>query len=439
MYSKKISKFALCLGMTALLAAMLACGTSTASTPTVSVGQSTPTETVGGTNPTDTAAPVAVDTATSVPIVHTTMPGELPAAFMSEITDRNSSSTAAEKRASGGENYASNLYERPFNANSMDTYYPDLDITRARMYRDDTWIFVTISLVGPNPAGGLLGDYGVELDLNSDGRGDTLLMASKSGAAWSTDGMRVWTDANHDVGSVIPVQPDAPANTDGYETLVFDSGVGTDPDAAWARVSPADPNIIQIAFKRALVNNNGHFLWGAWAMSDSMLNPAWFDYNDHFTVDQAGSPLIEMTQIYPIKSLAQIDNTCRWGFGFVPTGNEPGVCPLPVTPTPTRPGSISGVVYHNKYFLTYPPADNMIPGATIRVRSGSCGSPGGVVTTTTTNGVGFYSVSVSPGTYCVDVSPDAYTTYAVKTSPQTVSVGSGAAVSNVNFGYADAN
>jgi hypothetical protein len=300
-------------------------------------------------------------------------------------------------------------------------------------------MFVAISLVGPNPAGGLLGDYGVELDLNSDGRGDKLLMASRSGAAWSTDSVRVWTDANHDVGSVIPVQPDAPANTDGYETLVFDSGVGTDPDAAWARVSPADPNIIQIAFKRALVNNNGHFLWGAWAMSDSMLNPAWFDYNDHFTVDQAGSPLIEMTQIYPIKSLAQIDNTCRWGFGFVPTGNEPGVCPLPVTPTPTRPGSISGVVYHNKYFLTYPPADNMIPGATIRVRSGSCGSPGGVVTTTTTNGVGFYSVSVSPGTYCVDVSPDAYTTYAVKTSPQTVSVGSGAAVSNVNFGYADAN
>jgi hypothetical protein len=91
----------------------------------------------------------------------------------------------------------------------------------------------------------------------------------------------------------------------------------------------------------------------------------------------------------------------------------------------------------NKYGLVYPPADNLIPGATIRVRSGGCASPGGVAATATSSATGTYSVSVSPGTYCVDVSPDAYSTYLAKTPPQTVSVGSGVSISNVNFGYAD--
>jgi hypothetical protein len=299
-------------------------------------------------------------------------------------------------------------------------------------------VYVVITLVGQNPSGGLLGDYGVEVDLNVDGRGNVLLMAAKPGATWSTDGVRVWQDGNHDVGAAHPIQSDAPVNGDGYETVVFDQGVGTDPDAAWARISPTDPNSVQIAFKRAVISDDDKFTWGAWAMNESMLNPAWFDYNDHFTVAEAGSSLSELTQYYPLKAFAEVDNTCRWAVGFTPTGSELGICPVPATPTPLPPATISGIVFRQKYGdLVYHVGDNPIPGATIRVRSGGCGSPGGVVTTGISDANGYYSVSVSPGSYCVDVSPDPYPTYIAKTPPQNVVVGSGASVPNVNFGYRD--
>ncbi len=331
-----------------LLTALLACNASQAVTPATEVsgqnnlptavsGQNVLPTTEGGQNNLPTTAPsqpASTETPTSTPIVHNLMPGEPPASHLSEITDRNSSEFASQHRANGGENFNANLYERPFNANTMDKYYPDLDITRARLFRDDQWVYVNINLVGQNPAGGLLGDYGVELDLNVDGRGDVLVMAAKPGAKWSTEGVRAWTDPNHDVGGAHPIQSDPPANTDGYEKIVFDQGVGTDPDAAWARISPSDPNSVQIAFKRGLINDSNHFTWGAWAMSESMFNPAWFDYNDHFTAAEAGSPLTELTQYYPLKAFAEVDNTCRWAVGFTPTGSEPGICPVPATPTP---------------------------------------------------------------------------------------------------------
>jgi hypothetical protein len=57
--------------------------------------------------------------------------------------------------------------------------------------------------------------------------------------------------------------------------------------------------------------------------------------------------LIENPHYYPIKALAEVDNTCRWAVGFTPTGSEPGICPVPATPTPIVPGTISGVIFHN--------------------------------------------------------------------------------------------
>jgi hypothetical protein len=414
-----------------LLTALLACNISRAVPPATQVsGENVLPTAVSGPSNTVTSEPTQpeiTETPTTAPIVHTLIPGEPPASFLSEITDWDSSTTATQRRVIGGENFTKNLYERPFNANTMDIYFPDLDIIRTRLLRDSQWVYVNIKLVGQNPAGGLLGDYGVEVDMNVDGRGEVLVMAAKPGATWSTDEVRVWEDSNHDVGAVHPIQSDAPVNGDGYETLVFDQGVGTDPDAAWARISPSDPNSVQIAFKRGVINDSGHFTWGAWAMSESMFNPAWFDYNDHFTIADAGSPLTELTQYYPLKAFAEVDNTCRWGVGFTPTGSEPGVCPVPPTPTPILPGTISGLVYFD-WNLTgnyNNPPDFPLPSLTVRVRSGSCGSPGGVVATATTNALGNYSVSVAAGTYCVDVNPDYGGGWNEKSTPVTVTVSSG--------------
>jgi hypothetical protein len=101
---------------------------------------------------------------------------------------------------------------------------------------------------------------------------------------------------------------------------VFDQGVGPDADAAWIRLSPYNANQVQIALKAGLISGDNEFLWWGWTFADPQ--PAWQDYQDHFTPAQAGSPLSESAE-YPIKDLALIDSTCRWGFDFNPVGNEP--------------------------------------------------------------------------------------------------------------------
>ena len=439
------------LGIAVLMAASLACNlttatpastpnnptSNTASTATVNSATEPAVATVANSAPSATLENTA--TATSTAIAHVMTPGEPPASANSALSDSNSSTTASANRANGGDNFNMNLYERPFSSNGMN-YLPDLDITSAKLMQDATWVYVNISLAGQNSAGGLQGDYGVELDLNRDGRGDLLVMAAKPGSSWSTDGVRAWTDSNNDVGGARPIMSDPPSNTTGYDTTIFDQGVGSDPDAAWARISPSDPNSVQVAFKYALTKGTGSFLWGVWAMDDSMLHPDWFDYNDHFTLAQAGSPLIEDTQNYPLKALAEIDNTCRWVVGFNPTGNEPGICPVPATPTPKPtatpilPGTISGTVYNNgvngglKYSAS---VSKPASGISVTARSGSCGSGGGVVGSTSTNGSGNYSFTLKAGTYCISAAAPSSN----QTSPQTVKLPNGGNVTKINFFY----
>jgi hypothetical protein len=293
---------------------------------------------------------------------------------------------------------------------------------------------VTITLTGQRPGGGLLGLYAAELDLNVDGRGDWLMTASAPTTSWSSDGVRVWQDANHDVGGGHPIQSDPPPQTgDGFETLVDDEGKGADPDAAFARVSPKDPNSVQLAFKRALINDDNRFLWGAWAVDQGMFHPDWFDFNDHFTQDEAGSPLVELTKYYPLKALYQVDDTCRWGVGFTPTGDEPGACPVPKTPTP-KPTLIVGIVYNDtSRDLTYQSGEPPLAGAHVIVSTGDCSGIGVVVTTAITGADGRYSATVSPGTYCVNVSPDPISN-TNRTPPTAVTVGPGD-VREVDFGF----
>ncbi|MBI4732812.1 MAG: hypothetical protein HY781_11950 [Chloroflexi bacterium] len=350
---------------------------------------------------------------------------------MSEINDKDSSLFAAEKRTNGGENYNQNLFERPFNANTMDTYYPDLDILHTFLGMDNQWVYVTIRLVGTGTGGTLTGNYGVEIDRDVDGRGDVLVFASQVGTDWSTEGVRIWMDDNGDVGGNYPANSDAPWIGDGYENMIFESGFGPDPDAAWARVDPDNSSSVQIAFKQSVIESDVYFTWGAWA-DLGVFNPSWFDYSDHFTAEEAGSPLVENVDYYPIKALFEMDNTCRWAVGFTPNGSEPGICTVPATPTPIRPGTISGTVYYNgtNGGLSYIPGSTPTPGIPVTLRSGGCGSPGGILATTNTNGSGNYSFTVDAGTYCVS----ADTPSSHQTGPQTVTVSNGGSA-NVSFFY----
>ena len=52
---------------------------------------------------------------------------------------------------------------------------------------------------------------------------------------------------------------------------------------------------------------------GAWA--GTLVDPAMFDYHDHMTHVEAGSPNPGY-EVYPLKAMAEIDNTCRLAINF---------------------------------------------------------------------------------------------------------------------------
>jgi len=314
-----------------LLLGALACQNTTATPP-----------------PTTASTPVPATLIPSgPPTQNPNAPVDLPVKRSDQAGDVNSSNMATKKGAAGGEAFAQGLYERPFNATTMDTYFPYLDIINLEGFKDDTWGYATITMAGADANGHLPAKYGVELDLNKDGRGDWLILASNpSSTDWTTQGVQAWKDSNGDVGGATPMYADK-IGGDGYETLVFDQGKGDNPNDAWVKIAANDPNTVEIAFKLSMLGNPASYALGGWA-GTSMLNPALFDLNDHMTHQQAGSPLHDLTT-YPLKALAEIDNTCRLAIGFAPTGKEPGLCKTTIAPSgpgaPPPPGCTNTCSY----------------------------------------------------------------------------------------------
>jgi hypothetical protein len=311
--------------------------TETASAPALPPTLEEPTETPATETPLPSETPVPATFTPTVTntIVHVASPG-VPPYRSSYLWDRDSSNTASQNRPSGGDDYSINLYERPFSAEAQDRYYPDIDIQEGSLSIGGGWVYVAIRVKGPDPESMKMdGAYGVEIDLNQDGRGDLLVLAESPETAWSTDRVQVWQDSNVNVGGSAPMKADPPQKGDSYETRLFDSGQGVDADAAWAMVSSQAANTILLAFKYSLINNDSQFMWGVWA-DRGLKNPAWFDYHDQFTAAEAGSPLAGVPH-YPSKAIFAVDNSCRWVVGFTPVGNEPGICPVPPTATPVPP------------------------------------------------------------------------------------------------------
>jgi hypothetical protein len=324
MKSKKLNRLAWMLG--ALLAVGLACqGTGSASNSGAPTSQSSA---VTSSSPTQAAT-----------LISAMPPANLPATPLDQAVDPDSSSMATAKNVSSGDVFVQGLYERPFNANTMDTYFPYMDIARIQGFMDDTWGYLEITLAGADKNGQLPAQYAAELDLNKLGRGEYLIRASNpASSTWTTQGVQAWKDTDGDVGGVVPLLADTkPSGGDGYETLVFDQGKGNLADGAWVRISPNDPKTVQIAFKLSMIGSPSSFAMGAWAGAN--IDPSMFDYNDHMTHAQAGDPNQGYPQVYPIKALAEIDNTCRLAIGFNPKGNEPGLCK---TIVPNRPNGPPG-------------------------------------------------------------------------------------------------
>jgi hypothetical protein len=193
--------------------------------------------------------------------------------------------------------------ERP--ADSLTgTYDPALDILWAQVGKSDPWIFLKIKVfdLSKQPQGF---KAGFELDTNLDSRGEFLLLVNQpTSTTWTTDGVQLWQDTNGDVGGAKPFVYDKNASN-GYETKIFDSGAGTDPDMAWTRISPKDPNIVEFAVKSSILTNQKKFGWWAWT-GLANLTPDKFELVDHDQDPQTWN----------------IDNTCGWIYGENPAPGE---------------------------------------------------------------------------------------------------------------------
>ena len=283
--------------------------------------------------PADTEAPVSVPP-TDIPveenvITHITIPVNLPDTSNGAAADFDSSKVLANGSLVGGDRFTFGRFERPFNANAMDTYYAEIDIINTEIFQDDVWIFGRLSIKDLDANGPKIASYAMELDTTLNGKANWLILSGKPNSTdWSVDGVQIYNDTNADVGGTSPYRTDEPlASGDGFETLVFEKGMGADSDAAWTRISPTDPNLIEFAIKRSAIEQPAYFMVNMWA--GYSLNPGMFDINDRFTHEQAGAADAGLEYFYPIKAVSEIDNSCRIPVGFQPTGNEPGLCATP--------------------------------------------------------------------------------------------------------------
>ena len=269
-------------------------------------------------------------------IVHLTYPGDPFYSKDQVISDCNTGERiilgASTLIGSGCDNWNKQKLERPADMQNG-TYFPAVDIIRADMGTNQDWGFARIELF--EGAAGNIGDdmvYGLEIDVDLDSRGDVLILAwAVSSTGWSTNHVQVWQDQNKDVGGSKPHSPDGQAS-DGYETLLFDSGRGQDPDLAWARIEPLDASNIEIAFKPGLLPANRLFAWWAWS-SMGRIDPSQMELVD--------------TQVE--SEIWQADNTCGWIFNGKPTRMLVNICDfsLPTStpsPTPTVEAQIGCVI-----------------------------------------------------------------------------------------------
>ena len=278
-----------------------------------------------------------VPTATTE-IVHLTRPGEPLYLDSQLIRDCDTGSRTDPGEAAdiglGCDRWDDNYIERPTDIEGQ-VYFGDVDIVRARLGYFGDWFYTQIEVFGDQSTAfqspGVLAaqtqsqdvSYVIEIDLDLDARGDILIIVTNPQAGdWSVAGVQVWFDTNDDVGGGTAVYADgSPGN--GYETLLFDSGEGDDPDLVWARLSPEGDNLIEIAFKNALLDGITHFEWWGWAVGGEV-DPALFDYVDSYAED----------------AIFEIDNTCGWIFGGLPREDLANMCDFfkpTATPKPTRP------------------------------------------------------------------------------------------------------
>ncbi len=267
-------------------------------------------------------------TATPIPeIIHLDYPGEFVLSPLQRIFDCTTGHLAAAAGpltlSNSCDQWEINYFERPVNQDNGD-YLPQLDIVQSEFGQDENWHYARIYLFTDGYDDIVLdGIYAIEIDLDLDAKGDILISvespSSFSPDTWVVDGVRVWLDKNNDVGGPTAMQADTSFEGDGYEELIFDQGVGQDPDLAWAKTYSTLPGLVEISFKSSLLGDVDSFEWWTWAMKEDL-----------------GADKYDPVDYYQVNSIYYLDNTCGWIFGDR-YQNLPNLCTVISSPVISSP------------------------------------------------------------------------------------------------------
>lgn len=262
------------------------------------------------------------------PPVHHVLPGDYSGRGQ-EIVDEVSENLAAQNQASAGDDFINGRFERPFDQKMG--YLGNLDIVKAELVRSDPdFIYVSIQVARPVAAAiNNKAYYGIELDLNRDGR--NLYMIRGLGPlteVWTTEGVDVWKSTSAEQPNVVADEGIIPVTGSlGFDVNLMKSGRGSDNDLAWIRLKPGSENTVEIAFKNKIAGGNqAKFDWRPFT-DGAVYSEKAYDLQVSYTQEQAGSPYRNDVD-YPLKDVFAVDNTCRAASGYEPTGKEPGICPL---------------------------------------------------------------------------------------------------------------
>jgi len=275
-----------------------------------------------------TEVPPPADTPVSA-ITHSEFPGEFKLTPLQRIVDcvmGNTLIPAEEITLSEScDQWERNYFERPVDKELVD-FFPQLDIVQSEFGQDELWYYTRIQVYNEGLSEIKLdGIYALEIDLNLDARGDILILAASPGIypvdEWQSDGVQVWLDKNDDVGGPQAVLVDPGYDGDGYEELIFDAGLGEDPDLAFVKTYSYVPGLLEFGFKLELLNGTEIFEWWVWAMLED-LGAAKYDPVDFYSQD----------------TLFGIDNTCGWIYGSY-LRDLPNICQTITVPEAPKENS----------------------------------------------------------------------------------------------------
>jgi hypothetical protein len=268
-----------------------------------------------------------------------------------------------------------NQYERPFTSGDM-VYLPYIDIVEVGIKKTKEWTLFEITAAAPSELEQVY--ISVEVDLDLDNRSDLLILTrAVEEEAWNDLQITILTDQDNDAGGYKPrlAEPYHPSWTG------FDEPLGEDlSQAVFVRRSPNEDNVYQIAVSNRFLDSD-QFAWRAW-LEGEIFHPGWYDYNDRYSFEEAGSPYT-YSEVFPIQEISAMDNTCVHLFGAVLSQASPGYC---------------GTVIESESNLQIPPDDQFSNGDSdgpinILLPNPSPGEDGGTVTPTP------FKLTFNPGYY----------------------------------------